>query len=144
MDALHADVVLPGSLTCKLGLKVTTDAGFLRRSRIKNHRHLTTVISQLLCLGVEGQDWGATAVAQMLKDPQSAKRAFKLRCWFGKDDMTNLLEHFIPYIRQVRCEARRWMGQRGVVWDGARCGARCVRGVGCGDGWERWETRGRR
>ena len=101
VDALHADLVLPGSRSSKLGLKITVDAAFLKASRINDCRNLTTVIVQLLCLGVEGQDWGATAVKNMLHGAQSPKRAFKLRCWFGKDGSIELLEHFIPYIKQA-------------------------------------------
>lgn len=99
VPALEADIVLPGSNSSKIGLKITVDAAFLRASRINDCRNLTTVIVQLLCLGVEGQDWGATAVKHAMHGAQSPKKAFKLRCWFGKDDSVNLLEHFIP------CEA---------------------------------------
>ena len=101
VDALEADIVLPGANASKIGIKITVDAAFLRASRINDCRNLTTVIVQLLCLGVEGQDWGATAVRNMLKGAQSPKRAFKLRCWFGKDGTVELLEHFIPYIKQA-------------------------------------------
>jgi hypothetical protein len=101
VDALHADLVLQDSSASKIGLKVTVDAAFLRESRINECRNLTTVIVQLLCLGVEGQDWGATAVKNMLHGAQAPTRAFKLRCWFGKDDSVNLMEHFIPYIKQA-------------------------------------------
>ena len=97
VPALEADIVLPGSNSSKIGLKITVDAAFLRASRINDCRNLTTVIVQLLCLGVEGQDWGATAVKHAMHGAQSPKKAFKLRCWFGKDDSVNLLEHFIPY-----------------------------------------------
>ena len=96
VPALEADIVLPGSTSSKVGLKITVDAAFLVASRINDCRNLTTVIVQLLCLGVEGQDWGATAVKHAIHGAQSPKKAFKLRCWFGKDDSVNLLEHFIP------------------------------------------------
>ena len=48
VPALEADIVLPGSTSSKVGLKITVDAAFLVASRINDCRNLTTVIVQLL------------------------------------------------------------------------------------------------
>ena len=59
----------------------------------KGRRTATTVIMQLLSLGAEVRD-GAPDFSNMVKYmvslPQSCKRAFVKRVWFGKDDAANV------------------------------------------------------
>eukprot|EP00966_Prymnesium_polylepis_P310785 7180538-Prymnesium_polylepis.1 len=52
-------VVLPGHKNQRVGLKITLDAASIRRAK-KGHKHWTTVVMQLLCVGVEQGWWGRT------------------------------------------------------------------------------------
>ena len=54
----------------------------------KGQRTATTLILQLLSLGAATGDL-SNMVKYMVTLPQSCKRAFCLRVWFGKDDAGN-------------------------------------------------------
>tara|TARA_B100000795_G_scaffold246618_1_gene212415 strand:+ start:2682 stop:2921 length:240 start_codon:yes stop_codon:yes gene_type:complete len=60
----------------------------------KGRRTATTVIMQLLSLGAAVVPDGAPDFSNMVKYmvslPQSCKRAFTQRVWFGKDDAANV------------------------------------------------------
>ena len=79
------NVVLPGSVSQMFGYKLTCDAAVLRNAP-KRFRNLTTVMVQLQCACVSAGQWVRNAVTHMVRMPQSALRAFKLRCRWGKDD----------------------------------------------------------
>ena len=83
------NVVLPGSSSQSFGFKLTCDAAFLRNAP-KWARNVTTVMVSIVCAGVKGGNWGARAVRHMVRLPQSALRAFKLRVWYGKDNRENV------------------------------------------------------
>ena len=83
------NVVLPGSSSQRFGFKITCAAAHLRNAP-KLYKHATTVMVQVLCAGVTAGSWGAAAVRHMVRLPQSACRAFKLRCWYGKDDRVSV------------------------------------------------------
>ena len=81
-------MTLKGSPQQRPGIKCTADAANLKNAPRKQ-RTATTVIMQLLCYGVKPNNW-VNMVKYMVVKPQSCLRAFVLRCWFGKDDATNV------------------------------------------------------
>lgn len=86
------EVPLEGSPQTKPCLKITCDAANLSNAP-KSRRTATTVVMQLLSLGAARRD-GAPDFSNMVKYmvslPQSCKRAFTLRQWFGRDDAPNV------------------------------------------------------
>ena len=73
-------------------IKITCDAANLSNAP-KSRRTATTVIMQLLSLGAgvrDGQPDFSNMVKYMVSLPQSCKRAFTNRVWFGKDDAANV------------------------------------------------------
>ena len=84
------EVPLDGSPQTQPCIKLTCDAANCSNAP-KGQRTATTVILQLLSLGAGLSPLGAFAnmVTLMVTKPQSCKRAFTVRQWFGKDDAGN-------------------------------------------------------
>ena len=86
------EVPLEDSPQTKPCIKITCDAANLSNAP-KGKRTATTVIMQLLSLGAvvrDGVPDFSNMVKYMVSLPQSCKRAFVLRSWFGKDDRPNV------------------------------------------------------
>lgn len=74
---MFMEVILTGSTSQCIGLKLTCDAARLMRAP-KAYKVCTTCILQLLCYAETRGDWG-DMVKHMVELPQSCKRAFKTR-----------------------------------------------------------------
>ena len=86
------EVILPSSTAQIIGFKLTCDAARLMRAP-KAYKVCTTCILQMLCYSRKRGDWG-DMVTHMVSLPQSCKRAFKTRLWFGKDNAPNVSARF--------------------------------------------------
>jgi hypothetical protein len=93
-------VVLPGHKSQRVGLKITLDAASIRRAK-KGHKHWTTVVMQLLCVGVEQGWWGRTGANNQFENAQSPKELSKVCVWNDKDNHHFVALHVKPMLKQL-------------------------------------------
>ncbi len=84
------------------GFKVTCDEAQLKNAP-KGWKQVTTVIMQMLTLGVGREDESGNRtwrglVKGLVEGAQSCARAFPLRMWFAKDDAVNVNAHVVPLV----------------------------------------------
>ena len=93
------NVVLKGSVASRFGFKITCDAARLMNAP-RAWQVVTTIIVQILAAGVKPGNW-AGAVKYMVHLPQSCRRVFPIRTWFGKDSRKNLQAHLAPLMEEA-------------------------------------------